>query len=250
MAQVELIQVSKRFRDGLAVKDFSLKIENGEFITLLGPSGCGKSTVLRMIAGLEEITSGDLVVNGQNYNDVPVTQRDVSMVFQSYALFPHMTVKQNIAFGMKMKKMERVKIFDQIDWACDLLSLKGLENRFPGEISGGERQRVALGRALVLNPKILLLDEPLSNLDADLRQHMTSELKLLHQKLKVTILYVTHNQFEAMPLSDRMVVMRSGGIEQIGPPQEIYNQPINPFIGGFIGAPKMNFLTGDVSFIK
>jgi len=228
------------------VHDFNMEIEDGEFISLLGPSGCGKTTILRMIAGLEDISQGELFIDGERYNDVPITHRKISMVFQNYALFPHMTVTQNIAFGLKMAKMPRPDIMEKVDWACDLLSLNGLEKRLPGEISGGQRQRVALGRALVLNPKVLLLDEPLSNLDAHLRTRMTTELKKIHNQLKVTVIYVTHNQFEAMPLSDRMVVMRGGRIEQIGGSQEIYNKPGNTFVAGFIGLPKMNFMAGEL----
>ncbi|NIN01516.1 MAG: ATP-binding cassette domain-containing protein [candidate division Zixibacteria bacterium] len=245
MAEVKLKNLTKRFKDVLAVNNVSLHIEDGEFLTLVGPSGCGKSTTLRAVAGLENPTAGDIFIDGQRVNDLPPQKRNISMVFQSYALFPHMSVESNLAFGMKIRKRSLEKKTERIKWVIDLLGLAGFEKRLPKELSGGQRQRVALGRALVLEPKVLLLDEPLSNLDAKLRLRMRTELKRLHKKIKTTIIYVTHDQAEAMTLSDRLAVMRDGKILQVGTPEEIYQKPADGFCAGFIGSPPMNFISGD-----
>ncbi len=245
MAEVKLKNLTKRFKDVLAVNEISLRIEDGEFLTLVGPSGCGKSTTLRAIAGLENPTAGDIFIDGQRVNDLPPQKRNISMVFQSYALFPHMSVESNLAFGMKIRKKSPEEKSEKIRWVIDLLGLSGFEKRLPKELSGGQRQRVALGRALVLEPKVLLLDEPLSNLDAKLRLRMRTELKRLHKKIKTTIIYVTHDQAEAMTLSDRLAVMRDGKILQVGTPEEIYEKPTDIFCAGFIGSPPMNFISGD-----
>ncbi len=245
MAKVKLKKLTKKFKEVLAVGNISLDIEDGEFLTLVGPSGCGKSTTLRLIAGLENPTQGDIYIDGQKVNDLPPQKRNVSMVFQSYALFPHMSVESNLAFGLKIKKKSAREKQEKIRWAIDLLGLSGFEKRLPKELSGGERQRVALGRALVLEPKVLLLDEPLSNLDAKLRLRMRTELKRLHKKIKTTIIYVTHDQAEAMTLSDRLAVMRDGKILQVGTPEEIYQKPKDVFCAGFIGSPPMNFISGE-----
>ncbi|MFH1761379.1 MAG: ABC transporter ATP-binding protein, partial [bacterium] len=242
MAEVLFKNVFKKIGSEQIVQDFNLTIKDGEFITLLGPSGCGKTTTLRMMAGLETITEGELFVGGKLYNNVPARNRNLAMVFQSYALFPHMNVDQNLVFGLKIQKRKSNEIAFKLEWIKKLLSLERLGKRLPRELSGGQRQRVALGRALVLDPKVLLLDEPLSNLDVDLRNRMTTEIKKLHRKLKITIIYVTHNQFEAMPISDRLVIMNNGTIVQTGTPQEVYAHPANLFVAGFVGSPKMNFL--------
>ena len=246
MAQAKFENLNKRFGEVVAVDDLNLEIEDGEFVTLVGPSGCGKSTTLRLLAGLEKPTSGSIYIDGKKIDHLPPQRRDISMVFQSYALFPHMTVEANISFGLKIKKESQEKKKEKIDWAVKLLGLSGLEKRIPRELSGGQRQRVALGRALVLKPKVLLLDEPLSNLDAKLRLKMRTELKRLHKRIKITILYVTHDQAEAMTLSDRLAVMKDGRILQLGSPQEIYSSPADLFTAGFIGSPPMNLLPGEL----
>lgn len=242
MAFVSLKGISKRFNGVTVVRDITLDIEKGEFLTLLGPSGCGKSTILNMIAGLEEISQGELFIDGRLYNHIPVRERNVGMVFQSYALFPHMTVDQNLAFGLKIKKRARLEIFEKLDWVKGLLHLSDKGKAFPRELSGGERQRVALGRSLVLEPAVLLLDEPLSNLDQELREAMTTELKKIHQEVGYTMIYVTHNQNEAVRMSDRIAVIRKGGLVQCGTPVSIFNRPCNRFVAGFVGSPAMNML--------
>ena len=246
MAQAKFENLTKKFGEVVAVDNLNLEIEDGEFITLVGPSGCGKSTTLRLLAGLEKPTSGSIYIDEKKIDHLPPQKRELSMVFQSYALFPHMSVEANISFGLKIKKRSVEEKTKKIKWALKLLGLSGLEKRIPRELSGGQRQRVALGRALVLEPKILLLDEPLSNLDAKLRLKMRTELKRLHKRIKTTILYVTHDQAEAMTLSDRLAVMKDGKILQLGSPHEIYTQPADLFTAGFIGSPPMNFLTGEL----
>ncbi|UCB52489.1 MAG: ABC transporter ATP-binding protein [Candidatus Zixiibacteriota bacterium] len=245
MAEVRLKDLTKKFKDVAAVDNVSLNVRDGEFLTLVGPSGCGKSTTLRAVAGLENPTSGNIFIDGERVNDLPPQKRHISMVFQSYALFPHMTVESNLAFGLKIKKKGPEEKAKRVKWAVELLGLSGFEKRLPKELSGGQRQRVALGRALVLEPKVLLLDEPLSNLDAKLRLRMRTELKRLHKKIKTTIIYVTHDQAEAMTLSDRMAVMKDGRILQVGTPGQIYEKPADVFCAGFIGSPPMNFLPGE-----
>ncbi|HEY8348131.1 MAG TPA: ABC transporter ATP-binding protein [Symbiobacteriaceae bacterium] len=249
MSHVVLKNVGKRYDRSptFAVRHIDLEVAKGEFVTLVGPSGCGKSTTLRMVAGLEEITEGDLYIGGRRANDLPPKDRNIAMVFQSYALFPHMTVAANIVFGLKIKGIPPAERQRRLEWAADLLDLKGLENRKPGQLSGGQRQRVALGRALVLEPEVLLLDEPLSNLDAKLRLKMRTELKNLHKKLGLTIIYVTHDQAEAMTLSDRIAVYDQGRLVQVGTPTEVYNNPRTQFVAGFIGSPPMNFFEGRIN---
>ncbi|MDK2798901.1 MAG: multiple sugar transport system ATP-binding protein [Clostridiales bacterium] len=250
MASLKLENISKKYPNGFhAVKNLNLDIKDGEFISLVGPSGCGKSTTLRMVAGLEDITGGKLYIGDKLANDVPAKDRGIAMVFQSYALFPHMTVEANIGFGLKIRKVDDKIKREKIQWALKLLDLEGLEKRRPSELSGGQRQRVALGRALVLDPEVLLLDEPLSNLDAKLRIKMRTELKRIHKKLKSTIIYVTHDQAEAMTLSDRIAIMNKGKLMQVASPTEIYNCPNNKFVAGFIGSPPMNFIEGSVEMI-
>lgn len=246
MAQAKFENLTKNFGEVVAVDNLNLEIKDGEFVTLVGPSGCGKSTTLRLLAGLEMPTSGSIYIDEKRIDHLPPQKREISMVFQSYALFPHMSVEANISFGLKIKKESQEEKKRKIDWALKLLGLTGLEKRLPRELSGGQRQRVALGRALVLKPKVLLLDEPLSNLDAKLRLKMRTELKRLHKRIKTTILYVTHDQAEAMTLSDRVAVMKDGKILQFGPPQEIYSKPVDLFTAGFIGSPPMNFLPGEL----
>ena len=245
MAEVRLKNLTKKFKDVVAVDNITLGIEDGEFLTLVGPSGCGKSTTLRAVAGLENPSAGDIFIDGQRVNDLPPQKRNISMVFQSYALFPHMSVESNLAFGLKIRKRSLEEKVEKLRWVIKLLGLSGFEKRLPKELSGGQRQRVALGRALVLEPKVLLLDEPLSNLDAKLRLRMRTELKRLHKKIKITIIYVTHDQAEAMTLSDRLAVMKDGKILQVGTPEEIYQKPADIFCAGFIGSPPMNFISGE-----
>jgi len=246
MATVRLQKINKSYGALEVIRDFDLVVDHGEFVTLVGPPGCGKSTTLRMIAGLEEMTSGQIYIGDVLANHMPPKDRDVSMVFQSYALFPHMTVSENIAFGLKIKKFLLPAILKKIEWAVSLLNLEGLETRLPKDLSGGQRQRVALARALVVEPQVLLLDEPLSNLDATLRLKMRAELKRIHKRLGATIIYVTHDQVEAMSLSDRVAVMHEGRLAQVGRPMEVYNTPQNAFVAGFVGSPSMNFLSGKI----
>ena len=242
MANVKFEHVTKRFGNVTAVDDVNLDITDGEFVCFVGPSGCGKTTCLRMVAGLEEITAGQLYIGEKLANYVPPKDRGIAMVFQSYALFPHMTVNANISFGLKIKKVPEAARREKIDWVLELVDLQGLGNRHPRELSGGQRQRVALARALVLSPEVLLLDEPLSNLDAKLRLKMRTELKRIHKAIKATTIYVTHDQVEAMTLSDRIAIINEGRLMQMGPPLEVYARPDNLFVAGFIGSPPINFL--------
>ncbi len=245
MADVKLENVYKVYDgDVTAVKDFNLDIKDKEFIVFVGPSGCGKSTTLRMIAGLEEITEGDLVIDGKRVNDVPPKDRDIAMVFQNYALYPHMNVYDNMAFGLKLRKFDKAEIDRRVQEAAKILGLEDYLKRKPKALSGGQRQRVALGRAIVRDAKVFLMDEPLSNLDAKLRVQMRAEIQKLHQRLQTTTIYVTHDQTEAMTMATRLVVMKDGVIQQIGSPKEVYDNPNNVFVGGFIGSPAMNFLNG------
>ena len=243
MASLELKNICKVYSNGFeAVKDFNLKVEDKEFIIFVGPSGCGKSTTLRMIAGLEEISSGELIIDGKVVNDVEPKDRDIAMVFQNYALYPHMTVFDNMAFGLKLRKVPKDEIKAKVEEAARILDLEKLLDRKPKALSGGQRQRVAMGRAIVRNPKVFLMDEPLSNLDAKLRVQMRSEIASLHNRLKATIIYVTHDQTEAMTLGTRIVVLKDGVIMQVDSPQKLYNEPNNLFVAGFIGSPQMNFI--------
>jgi multiple sugar transport system ATP-binding protein len=242
MAEIVLDRVTKSYPDGAtAVKDLSMTIADGEFIILVGPSGCGKSTTLNMIAGLEEISSGELRIGGERVNDKAPKDRDIAMVFQSYALYPHMTVRQNIAFPLTLAKMKKAEIAAKVDETAKILDLTELLDRKPAQLSGGQRQRVAMGRAIVRNPKAFLMDEPLSNLDAKLRVQMRAEIARLQNRLGTTTVYVTHDQTEAMTLGDRVVVLRAGVAQQIGTPEELYAKPANLFVAGFIGSPAMNF---------
>ena len=243
MASLSLTNVCKVYPNGFeAVKDFSLEVEDQEFIIFVGPSGCGKSTTLRMIAGLEEISSGELKIDGRVVNDVEPKDRDIAMVFQNYALYPHMTVFDNMAFGLKLRKVPKDEIKKKVEEAAKILDLEKLLDRKPKALSGGQRQRVAMGRAIVRNTKVFLMDEPLSNLDAKLRVQMRSEIASLHNRLKATIIYVTHDQTEAMTLGTRIVVLKDGVIMQVDSPQKLYNEPNNLFVAGFIGSPQMNFI--------
>src|SRR5690349_13390148 len=241
MAQVVLKGINKFYDSVHAVKDVNLQIRDKEFVVFVGPSGCGKTTTLRMIAGLEAISSGDISVDGQVVNDLAPMDRDIAMVFQNYALYPHMSVFDNMAFGLKMRKFEKKEIAQRVKEAADILGIGEYLTRKPRQLSGGQRQRVALGRAIVRHPKVFLFDEPLSNLDAKLRVQMRVELKKLHQRLGTTAVYVTHDQVEAMTLGDRVVVMKDGVVQQIGEPLELYNRPVNKFVAGFIGSPALNF---------
>ncbi|MDR3148965.1 MAG: sn-glycerol-3-phosphate ABC transporter ATP-binding protein UgpC [Oscillospiraceae bacterium] len=248
MSSVSLKGIYKKYAGGVvAVSDFNLEIEDKEFIILVGPSGCGKSTTLRMIAGLEEITQGELSIDGRLVNDVPPKERDIAMVFQNYALYPHMTVFENMSFGLRIRKMPKDEIRRRVDEAAKVLEISHLLDRKPAALSGGQRQRVALGRAIVRNPKVFLLDEPLSNLDAKLRTSMRSELIKLHQKLATTFIYVTHDQTEAMTMGTRIVVMKDGYVQQVAAPQELYENPANLFVATFIGTPTMNTAEGTLT---
>ena len=247
MSSISLKNVYKIFDDGTtAVNDFSLEIADKEFIILVGPSGCGKSTTLRMIAGLEHITKGELKIGDRIVNDVAPKDRDIAMVFQSYALYPHMTVYKNMAFGLELRKMPKDEIDKRVREAAKVLDIEHLLKRKPKALSGGQRQRVTLGRAMVRSPSVFLLDEPLSNLDAKLRTNMRTEIKKLHQRLGTTFIYVTHDQTEAMTMGDRIVVMKDGVIQQVDSPQNLYKHPQNMFVAGFIGSPQMNFLDAEV----
>src|SRR5881392_1679905 len=243
MADVALNKVVKRFDEVEAVRGISLDIPDKEFVVLVGPSGCGKSTTLRMIAGLEEVTEGEILIGGNVVNDVPPKDRDIAMVFQNYALYPHMTVFENMSFGLRLRRTPKAEIRARVEQAAKILDITELLDRRPKQLSGGQRQRVAMGRAIVRNPKVFLFDEPLSNLDAKLRVQMRTEIKRVHQKVKTTTVYVTHDQVEAMTLADRVVVMNKGKIEQIGAPNFLYHSPATRFVAGFIGSPAMNFLT-------
>jgi multiple sugar transport system ATP-binding protein len=249
MARVLLKDVSKVYSGGVrAVKDVNLTIEDAEFVVLVGPSGCGKTTTLRMVAGLEEISEGTISIGDRVVNDVPPKDRDIAMVFQNYALYPHMSVYNNMAFGLKLRKLSKSEIQSRVNEAARILGIEKLLERKPKALSGGQRQRVAVGRAIVRQPKAFLFDEPLSNLDAKLRVEMRSELKKLHRKLNTTTIYVTHDQEEAMTLGDRVVVMKDGVVQQVAAPLVIYNQPVNKFVAGFLGTPPMNFFSGKVLF--
>ncbi|MEX0333770.1 ABC transporter ATP-binding protein [Vibrio tubiashii] len=242
MADISLKQVIKRFGDVQTIHGVDLEIENGEFVVFVGPSGCGKSTLLRLVAGLEEISDGEIHIDNQLVNDIDPAERGVAMVFQSYALYPHMTVEENMGFGLKMNGHPKEQIEKQVHSAAKTLQLDHLLKRKPKELSGGQRQRVAIGRAIVRNPKVFLFDEPLSNLDAELRVDMRLQIAKLHQDLQNTMIYVTHDQVEAMTLADKIVVLRDGRVEQVGSPLELYHNPQNEFVAGFIGSPKMNFI--------
>jgi multiple sugar transport system ATP-binding protein len=248
MAEVSLHKLNKKFDTTHVVKDVDLQIRDKEFMVFVGPSGCGKTTTLRMIAGLEAITTGEIRIDDRVVNEVPPMDRDIAMVFQNYALYPHMSVASNLAFGLKMRKFEKAEIEKRINNAASILGIESLLQRKPRQLSGGQRQRVALGRAIVRDPKVFLFDEPLSNLDAKLRVQMRVELKKLHERLAVTSVYVTHDQVEAMTLGDRVVVMKDGLVQQVGEPLELYNTPANRFVAGFIGSPAMNF--ADVTLVE
>ena len=243
MAFIEFKNIGKKYAgaEKKSVDDFNLEINEKEFIAFVGPSGCGKSTTLRMIAGFEEITEGELYIDGKKVNEVAPRDRGIAMVFQNYALYPHMTVEKNIGYGLKNMKMPADQIKKKVDWAIDILGLQEYRNRKPKNLSGGQRQRVALGRAIVKNQKVFLMDEPLSNLDAKLRVSMRTEISKLHRELGATTIYVTHDQVEAMTMADRIVIMKDGVIQQVGKPMELYDHPVNKFVAGFIGSPQMNF---------
>ena len=246
MSEVTLDHVYKRFGDVTAVKDFNLHIRDEEFMVFVGPSGCGKTTTLRMIAGLEEISEGTLKIGDRVVNDVPPKDRDIAMVFQNYALYPHMNVYQNMSFGLRLRKTPKDEIDRRVREAAQILQIEHLLERRPRELSGGQRQRVALGRAIVREPKVFLMDEPLSNLDAKLRVEMRASISKLHKRLGVTTVYVTHDQVEAMTMGSRIVVMKDGVIQQVDTPINLYDKPVNKFVGGFMGSPAMNFLVGTV----
>ena len=245
MGQIELKQVTKSFGDVEVIPPLDLTIQDGEFTVFVGPSGCGKSTLLRLIAGLEDISSGSIAIDGQDATDVTPAKRGLAMVFQSYALYPHMSVRKNIAFPLRMAKMDQAQIDQKVNAAAEVLNLADYIDRRPGQLSGGQRQRVAIGRAIVREPSAFLFDEPLSNLDAALRVGMRMEISELHKKLATTMIYVTHDQVEAMTMADKIVVLQAGVIEQVGSPLELYRTPRNIFVAGFIGSPKMNFITGE-----
>lgn len=245
MADLSLEKISKTFGTNQVIKDVNLKVHDGEFIVFVGPSGCGKSTMLRIIAGLEEQTSGEVFIGGQNVGHLPPAKRGIAMVFQSYALYPHLTVEGNMRIGLKQSGAKKEYIDERVEQVANILQLDALLNRRPSELSGGQRQRVAIGRALVRNPDVFLFDEPLSNLDAALRSSVRFEIAELHNALKATMIYVTHDQVEAMTLADRIVVFHDGIIQQVGSPLELYEHPSNKFVAGFIGSPKMNFFKGD-----
>ena len=246
MASVQIADVRKAYGSTQVIHGVDIDINDGEFVILVGPSGCGKSTLLRMIAGLENISGGEIRIGPRVVNDVPPKERDIAMVFQNYALYPHMTVADNMAFSMKLRKAPKAEIDQRVGKAAGILGLDKLLDRYPRQLSGGQRQRVAMGRAIVRDPQVFLFDEPLSNLDAKLRVAMRTEIKELHQRLKTTTVYVTHDQIEAMTMADKIVVMHDGIVEQMGTPLELYDKPDNQFVAGFIGSPAMNFLKGHV----
>jgi multiple sugar transport system ATP-binding protein len=247
MAKVELVKVTKIFNGKVvAVKDATFTVEDGEFAVILGPSGCGKTTTLRLIAGLEKVTEGEIYIGGKLVNDVPPKDRDIAMVFQNYALYPHMNVFDNMAFGLKMRKFPKEEIKKRVHEAAEILGISELLSRKPRELSGGQRQRVALGRAIVRHPKVFLFDEPLSNLDAKMRVRMRAELAKLHKSLNATSVYVTHDQVEAMTLGEKIILMKDGEIQQISDPLTLYHSPLNKFVAGFIGSPPMNFFEGEL----
>jgi multiple sugar transport system ATP-binding protein len=244
MASVQIRGVQKYFGGTQVIRGVDIDIEDGQFAVLVGPSGCGKSTLLRMLAGLEQITKGEILIDGRVVNNVPPKERDIAMVFQNYALYPHMTVFDNMAFSLMLAKVDKRKIKERVDHACDILGLAQLLDRYPRQLSGGQRQRVAMGRAIVRDPQVFLFDEPLSNLDAKLRVQMRAEIKELHQRLRTTSVYVTHDQIEAMTMADQILVMHDGIVEQRGRPLELYDRPENLFVAGFIGSPAMNLVRG------
>ncbi|WP_320152681.1 sn-glycerol-3-phosphate ABC transporter ATP-binding protein UgpC [uncultured Tolumonas sp.] len=246
MADLKLNKVIKRFGEVQTIHGVDLDIKHGEFVVFVGPSGCGKSTLLRMIAGLETISDGEVIIDGLTVNDVSPSDRGIAMVFQSYALYPHMTVKENMSFGLRLAKRPKDEIEQRVGEAARILKLEPLLDRLPKQLSGGQRQRVAIGRTIVRNPKVFLFDEPLSNLDAELRVQMRVEISKLHEQLGNTMVYVTHDQVEAMTMADKIVVLRDGRVEQVGAPLELYHNPVNQFVAGFIGSPRMNFLNAKV----
>ena len=247
MAEVQLKNVSKVYEGGnVAVKEINIDVKDREFVVLVGPSGCGKSTTLRMIAGLEDISKGELFIDGKLVNDVAPRDRDIAMVFQNYALYPHMTVFENMAFGLKLRKLDKREIKIRVNDAAKILGIEEYLDRKPKALSGGQRQRVAVGRAIVRKPKVFLFDEPLSNLDAKLRVQMRTQISKLHHSLNATMIYVTHDQTEAMTMGDRIVIMKDGGIHQVDTPLNLYNLPVNKFVAGFIGSPSMNFIEGKI----
>jgi len=247
MADLRLHRVVKRFEHVEVIHGIDLEVEHGEFVVFVGPSGCGKSTLLRMIAGLEEVTDGEILIDGELVNEVEAAKRGLAMVFQSYALYPHMTVRKNLSFGLETMRAPKVLIQERVAKAARILKIEELLERRPSQLSGGQRQRVAIGRAIVREPRIFLFDEPLSNLDAELRLQMRVELANLHTSLDSTMIYVTHDQVEAMTMADKIVVLRAGRVEQVGAPLELYNRPANLFVAGFLGAPRMNFLPAEVA---
>ncbi|MFK0683539.1 sn-glycerol-3-phosphate ABC transporter ATP-binding protein UgpC [Ochrobactrum sp. BD67] len=247
MKEVSLRGITKTFGQLTVLDRVDLDIQSGEFLVLVGPSGCGKSTLLRMVAGLEPISGGDLLIGGERVNELPPQKRNIAMVFQSYALFPHMTARENIGFGPRIRGEKSEETAAKVDKAASILNLHSYLDRYPRQLSGGQRQRVAMGRAIVREPSVFLFDEPLSNLDAQLRVQMRTEIKALHQRLKSTVIYVTHDQIEAMTMADRIVVMNQGKIQQVGAPLELYDRPANKFVAGFIGSPSMSFIPGTVS---
>ncbi|MBB3313253.1 multiple sugar transport system ATP-binding protein [Rhizobium sp. BK196] len=246
MANVNIRNVQKRFGTVNVIRDISVDISDGEFVVLVGPSGCGKSTLLRMIAGLEEMSDGEIRIGARDVSNLRARDRDIAMVFQNYALYPHMSVADNMGFALKLKKADTSEISERVTKAANILGLEKLLDRYPKQLSGGQRQRVAMGRALVRDPQVFLFDEPLSNLDAKLRVQMRAEIKSLHQRIKTTTIYVTHDQIEAMTMADKIVVLHDGVIEQVGAPLELYDRPANLFVAGFIGSPSMNFIDGRI----
>ncbi len=250
MSDIQLKHIDKSFGKVKVLHDVNMDVKDGEFVVFVGPSGCGKSTLLRVIAGLEQVTAGDIFIDEELVNDVQPRERGIAMVFQSYALYPHMTVYKNMSFGLKLKKHSKQEIDSRVRKAAQTLQLTDYLSRHPAELSGGQRQRVAIGRAIVRNPKVFLFDEPLSNLDAALRVQTRIEIAKLHKKLDATIIYVTHDQVEAMTLADKIVVLNDGRVEQVGAPLDLYNSPANIFVAGFIGSPRMNFLKGTVASVK
>ncbi len=246
MATLKLTDIRKSYGAAQVIKGVDLEIENGEFVVFVGPSGCGKSTLLRMISGLEDITSGTLEIDGKVVNDLPPKERGIAMVFQSYAIFPHMTVRENVAFGLTIARASKAEKEEKVMEAARILQMEHLLDRRPSQLSGGQRQRVAIGRAIVRKPKVFLFDEPLSNLDAALRMDMRMEIGKLHEQLDATMIYVTHDQVEAMTLADKIVVLKDGKVMQVGSPMELYHEPANRFVAGFLGAPSMNFVEVDV----
>ncbi len=247
MASVTIRDVRKRYGPVEVLHGVNVDIQDGEFVVLVGPSGCGKTTLLRMVAGLEDVSSGDILIDGKRVNEIPPKERDVAMVFQNYALYPHMTVRRNMSFALWLAKVPKAEIEARVKRAAEILGLEALLDRYPRALSGGQRQRVAMGRALVRNPKVFLFDEPLSNLDAKLRVHMRAEIKEIQQRLATTTIYVTHDQVEAMTMADKIVVMRAGHVEQIGAPLELYDHPANQFVAGFLGSPSRKFIEGEIT---